>query len=133
MPTKYNRDLHKVKINTWGTKEKSTNGLDNAVAQEFFGGNVGHASIEMTLPPTEETQKLIETYCMAETFAEWQSKKPEKRKSSTFAEYMDKVEHKIPVRLVETQIAQSTLNKEGKLTVGNKKTYEPVYKIDFSY
>ena len=85
---KYNPAIHKVKVNTWGTKGKPSNGLDNFVNQELFGGNVGHASIEMTLPRTEETQKMIEKYCMEETFEQWKAKKPKARGNKTFDAYM---------------------------------------------
>ena len=79
--TKYNPGLHKVKVNTWGTKDKTSNGLDNFLEQAFFGGNVGHASIEMTLPISEETKKMIETYCMEQTFEQYRATlEPKKQK-----------------------------------------------------
>lgn len=41
---------HNVKIKTWGTKDKTNNGMNNFMGQLAFGGNVGHASIVMSLP-----------------------------------------------------------------------------------
>ncbi|KTC86312.1 hypothetical protein [Legionella brunensis] len=71
---KYNPSIHNVEVLTWGTKNKTSNGMDNFVEQELFGGNVGHASIVMSLPINEETKKWIETYCYEETFEEYARK-----------------------------------------------------------
>jgi hypothetical protein len=127
-------NLHKVKVNTWGTKDKSSNGLDNFVDQELFGGSIGHASIEMTLPPTEETQKMIEKYCMVETFEQWKAKNPEARANETFDKYMQVAEQRIPVRLVELITPSFVLNADGELVKDENKASEiSYYKIDFSF
>lgn len=133
--SKYNPGLHKIKVNTWGTKDKTSNGLDNFVEQELFGGNVGHASIEMMLPVTEETKKLIETYCKEETFEEFKAHLPLKAQQKlTFEQYMEQAEDRIPVRLVETSVPLALYNDDGELEVSKKKASQTsYYKIDFSF
>lgn len=51
-----------VKINTWGTKANAGNGILHYLDSEFFGGNVGHVSIEITFPANKEGDALIEKY-----------------------------------------------------------------------
>ncbi|MFO8741411.1 hypothetical protein SC610_05540 [Legionella pneumophila serogroup 1] len=132
---KYSPGLHRVKVNTWGTKDKTSNGLDNFVDQELFGGNVGHASIEMTLPISAETKSWIEKYCMEQTFEEYKATLPEKKqKNLTFEQYMEDAEQRIPVRLVRNTTTKSVFNDEGVLEETNEYASETsYYKIDFSF
>ena len=132
---KYNPAIHKVKVHTWGTKGKPSNGLDNFVNQELFGGNVGHASIEMTLPRTEETQKMIEKYCMEETFEQWKAKNPETRRNKTFDEYIKNAEQRIPCCLVKNITTRSVFNDDGELVKNEDEHASEIsyYKIDFSF
>ena len=51
--------LYGVQVSTWGTKSTNSNGFDNFMDQELFGGNVGHASINMKLPINNETKLMI--------------------------------------------------------------------------
>lgn len=133
--TKYNPGLHKVKVNTWSTKDKTSNGLDNFLEQEFFGGNVGHASIEMTLPISEKTKKMIETYCMEQTFKQYRATlKSKKRNQLTFKHYMEDAKQRIPVRLVETSTNLARYNVDGVLEKTDETASETsYYKIDFSF
>jgi len=52
-----------VKISTWGTKPGAGNGLLHFLDFKLFGGNVGHVSVAVTFPATDENKKLIEKYC----------------------------------------------------------------------
>ncbi|MFI4918705.1 MAG: hypothetical protein ACHP65_04035, partial [Legionellales bacterium] len=131
----YKPGLHKVKVNTWGTKDKISNGLDNFVKQELFGGNRGHASIEMTLPITSETKKWIETYCMQETLEEYKATLPlRKQQTLTFKKYMQDAKKRIPVRLIETSTTLAHYNADGQLEKTAELASETsYYKIDFSF
>ena len=132
---KYSPSIHRVKINTWGTKDKPGSGLDNFVEQELFGGNVGHASIEMTLPITLETQQMIEKYCMKETFEQWKSKKPTDRVNASFIDYIQNGKQIIPVQPILDVNSRSIFNDDGKLVIDeDKKAFKAMYyKIDFSF
>lgn len=45
-----------VTVRTWGTKASKGNGMLNFMDQQLFGGDVGHASINMKLPINETTK-----------------------------------------------------------------------------
>lgn len=128
----YNPAIHKIKVNTWGTTDKDHNEMDNFVASESFGRNPGHASLEMTLPITENSQDLIEKYCMKQTFKEYQDSLPQKK--CTFEEYMANASQRIPVRLVKIETHYARYNTSGQLEktqdIASKIRY---YKIDFSF
>ncbi|MGD9592106.1 MAG: hypothetical protein AB7V32_06265, partial [Candidatus Berkiella sp.] len=53
-----------VTLSTWGTNYHGGNGMAHFIDSSFFGANVGHAAISMTIPATEETQALIQKYCL---------------------------------------------------------------------
>jgi hypothetical protein len=52
-----------VKVSTWGTHPNAGNGMLHFLDTELFGGNVGHASVEVTFPADEKGQALIKKYC----------------------------------------------------------------------
>jgi len=52
-----------AKIQTWGTVDQENNGLIHFLDSELFGGNVGHAAIELTFPKDTKGEQLIEDYC----------------------------------------------------------------------
>ena len=52
-----------VTLYTWGTHSDGGNGMAHFMDASFFGGNVGHAAIEVTLPVNEKTEQLIRQYC----------------------------------------------------------------------
>ncbi len=53
-----------VTLYTWGTHPNGGNGMSHFMDSSFFGGNVGHASIEITLPANPKTEQLIQQYCL---------------------------------------------------------------------
>ena len=53
-----------VTLYTWGTHENGGNGMAHFVDASFFGGNVGHAAIEVTFPANALSQQLIQKYCL---------------------------------------------------------------------
>ncbi len=53
-----------VTLNTWGTHQDGGNGMAHFVDSQFFGGNVGHASLSVTIPATQEGLDLIKKYCL---------------------------------------------------------------------
>jgi|GEM_PF-5907639 len=53
-----------VTLYTWGTHLDGGNGMAHFLDASFFGGNVGHAAIEITLPANAKTEQLIQQYCL---------------------------------------------------------------------
>lgn len=54
-----------VTLYTWGTHQNGGNGMAHFIDAGFFGGNVGHAAIELTIPANETGKKLIQQYCLS--------------------------------------------------------------------
>ena len=52
-----------VSLTTWGTNTGGGNGMAHFIDSEFFGGNVGHASIAVTFPADEAGKELVRKYC----------------------------------------------------------------------
>ncbi len=54
-----------VRVNTWGSDTKGGNGALQFMDAKFFGGNLGHASITLTIPVDKEgrADDLIAKYC----------------------------------------------------------------------
>lgn len=52
-----------VQVLTWGTKPERSNGMLSFLDAKLFGGNVGHASIVLTIPADASGKALIERYC----------------------------------------------------------------------
>lgn len=52
-----------VQFLTWNTESGVGEGLGTAFDAKNYGGNFGHASVEISLPYTVETEKWIEEYC----------------------------------------------------------------------
>lgn len=55
-----------VSLTTWGTSTGGGNGMAHFMDSEFFGGNVGHASIAVTFPADEMGKELVRKYCFKE-------------------------------------------------------------------
>lgn len=57
--------IGEVEVITWGTKDNGGNGLLDQIRAKFYGGNVGHAALRLTIPVDSEgnAEKLIEKYC----------------------------------------------------------------------
>ncbi len=53
-----------VSLYTWGTHTNGGNGMAHFLDASFFGGNVGHAAIEITFPANQESKQLIQQYCL---------------------------------------------------------------------
>ncbi|MBN9287877.1 MAG: hypothetical protein BGO43_00020 [Gammaproteobacteria bacterium 39-13] len=53
-----------VKVCTWGTHPGGGNGMGHYFDTEFFGGNVGHASIQVTFPADEKGAEWVKKYCL---------------------------------------------------------------------
>lgn len=101
----------------------------------MFGGNVGHVSIEMILPSTEQIRAMIEKYCMKETFEQWKMKKSTASENATFNEYIKRSIKILPVRFVGHEVKRSVFNVRGKLKKDRFKNASEIsyYKIDFSF
>lgn len=52
-----------VRVYTWGTHHGAGNGLFHYLDSALFGGDVGHASIALTIPADEKGKELVEKYC----------------------------------------------------------------------
>ena len=53
-----------VKVSTWGSDPNGGNGILHYLDSTFFGSNVGHASVTLTLPADDpKTKVLLEQYC----------------------------------------------------------------------
>ena len=88
----FNNALFGATLHTWGTKSRSSNGMINFLDYQFFGGDVGHASISMKLPINDTSRQWIETYCCRQTYQEFVSGA---KKTTTYEEFLDKVEKRI--------------------------------------
>jgi hypothetical protein len=132
---KYNPTDHSIKIHTWATKDKISNGMDNYIDQELFGGNVGHASIVMTLPVNDETKKWIETYCFEQTFEEYKKTlEPDSAQELTFDSYFNNAPWRIPVSITDNTVFAAGYDKEDKLVAGDEiASTSSGFKIDFSW
>lgn len=53
-----------VALYTWGTHRDGGNGVAHFLDASFFGGNVGHAAIELTLVANHKNQALVQQYCL---------------------------------------------------------------------
>lgn len=54
-----------VNVLTWGTETDGGNGMWHFLDTKFFGGNVGHAAIQLVFPADEEGDRLVKQYCEA--------------------------------------------------------------------
>ena len=54
-----------VKVLTWGTETDGGSGMGHFLDTRFFGGNVGHAAIQLVFPADAEGDRLVEQYCAA--------------------------------------------------------------------
>jgi len=52
-----------AEVITWGSKFQGGNGLKDQIRAKFKGGNIGHASVRLTIPADEKAAGLIEKYC----------------------------------------------------------------------
>ncbi|KTD14618.1 SidG protein, substrate of the Dot/Icm system [Legionella gratiana] len=120
---KYDPSLHHVKIQFWGTKEKTSNGIDNFVEQELFGGNCGHVSIVMSLPINEETKKWIATYCYEQTYEQFNAILP----NLTIENFFKIAKQRIPTTHIQHSTHSAKYNKEMF-----EKTKEIVSNIEFA-
>lgn len=123
--------LFGASVHTWGTKSSTSNGMVNFLDQLLFGGNVGHASINMKLPVTESTKQWIEHYCCCETYQEIQAKN---NHPITFNEYLEQVDKRIPVSQKNHIVRKAKYNEDGQMTPSSQNAYEQTYfEIDFSW
>lgn len=53
-----------VILHTWGTDVGAGNGLGQFLYSELYGGNVGHASLEISFPADEQGKALLQKYCI---------------------------------------------------------------------
>lgn len=103
--SKVNRGLFGITVQTWGTKDKQSNGMINFMDQQLFGGDVGHASINMKLPINEDTKKWIEQYCCKESYEKFKTKNGD----VSYERYLEEVEKAIPFFTKKTRSTQSTI------------------------
>ena len=101
-----------VEVSTWGTNADAGNGMVHYLGTEFFGGNVGHASITMKVPATPEYRDLLEKYCDGDDI-----ERPE-----------------IPYRLVTKDVKQSQRNEDGSFSASEANAYtESYYEVYWSW
>ncbi len=126
---------HNVKVQTWGTNDKTNNGVSNFIEQVGFGGNVGHASIVMSLPINEESKKWIEQYCYEKTFEEYKASLPEKwRNSLTFDDYLKTAPQRIPITQKKDTTLAARYNEDGALVETDDIASESEYfQVEFSW
>lgn len=136
MPTNYNPSLHDVRVRTWGTTSNKGTGLGNFIEQDLFGGNVGHAAINMKLPVTEETKGWVEKYCYDQTYEEYRAtlEDPADIENLTFDVYLRKAKQRIPTSLESNTYQAAKYNVEGVLETSEAVASETHYfEIDFSW
>lgn len=70
MPENPQEDLPKSKrmhcglrVSTWGSHHGAGNGMLHYLNSQWFGGNVGHAAVTLTIPADEKGEALIKQYC----------------------------------------------------------------------
>src|SRR5437868_2914119 len=61
-PENENSTVCGVKVLTWGTSPDAGNGMLHAVDAMLFGGNVGHATVQVTFPNNAKGKELLQ-YC----------------------------------------------------------------------
>lgn len=65
-PKRINHAAAGVMLRTWGTESGGGNGMAHFLDSELLGGNVGHASLEVTFPADKAGEELIAKYCRSE-------------------------------------------------------------------
>ena len=127
----FNNALFGATLHTWGTKSRSSNGMINFLDYQFFGGDVGHASISMKLPINDTSRQWIETYCCRQTYQEFVSGA---KKTTTYEEFLDKVEKRIPFAQKKMSVRKAVYNHEAKLVASAENVSEQAYfEIYFSW
>ncbi len=53
-----------VRVSTFGSRNKDTSGIMHEVDTQLWGGNVGHATLTLTIPASDENKELIRKYCI---------------------------------------------------------------------
>ncbi|WP_133134399.1 hypothetical protein [Legionella santicrucis] len=120
-----------ITIQTWGTQSRSSNGMITFADQKFFGGDVGHASVNMKLPVTSTTKEWIEKYCYKQTYEQFKKIKGEE---STYEEYLKDGGQIIPVSLKTQTTRVARYDSSGKMVATHDKAYEQTYfDIDWSW
>lgn len=127
--------LHHVTLQTWNTKDEVSTGIDSVFDTWFFGGNIGHASIVMTLPINDETKRWVEKYCYEQTFEKYKaSLDVKKQKKLTYDDYLTRSKCIIPTQLVEDvnylAFSEPTGDLKKTARLANDSEY---FRIEFSY
>ncbi|KTD59108.1 SidG protein, substrate of the Dot/Icm system [Legionella sainthelensi] len=123
--------LYGITIQTWGTQSRPSNGMITFADQKLFGGDVGHASVNMKLPVTATTKEWIEKYCYKQTYEQFKKIKGEE---STYEEYLKDGGQVIPVSLKTQTTRAARYDSSGKLVATHDKAYEQTYfDIDWSW
>ncbi|HAT8105457.1 TPA: protein SidG, partial [Legionella pneumophila] len=129
---KVNNSLFGITVQTWGTNDQPSNGMMNFADQQFFGGDVGHASINMKLPVTDKTKEWIEKYCYSQTYDQFKQVKGNEDK--TYEEYLKTAKRLIPVELKTQVTRKAQYDSNGNLVATHEKAYEQTYfDIDWSW
>ncbi|HEN5500016.1 TPA: Dot/Icm T4SS effector SidG, partial [Legionella pneumophila] len=127
-----NDSLFGITVQTWGTNDRPSNGMMNFADQQFFGGDVGHASINMKLPVTDKTKQWIEKYCYSQTYDQF--KKVKGNEDKTYEEYLKTAKRLIPVELKTQVTRKAQYDSNGNLVTTHEKAYEQIYfDIDWSW
>lgn len=97
-----------VRVSTWGSHHNAGNGMLDYLDSQWFGGNVGHAAVTLTIPANEKGEDLIKKYC---------------------------TDPKIPFTKKTITVQQSVLDPvTGKQVKGESTAFqEEVYEIHFSW
>ena len=120
-----------ISVQTWGTQSRSSNGLINFADQQLFGGNVGHASINMTLPITSTTKEWLEKYCFKYTYEDYTLNQ---NSNATYEEYVQNVEKIIPVSIKTQTTRAAKYDSSGQIIATHEKAYEQAFfDVDWSW
>ncbi|WP_115701544.1 protein SidG [Legionella sainthelensi] len=126
-----NDSLFGITVQTWGTKSRASNGMLTFADQQLFGGDVGHASINMKLPVTSTTKEWIENYCYKQTYEEYKKSKGE---DISYEKYLEEADKLIPITLTNQITRVAKYDSSGIIFPTNEKAYEQIYfDIDWSW
>ncbi len=141
MPSeKENLSFYGVTVQTWGTKPENGNGAINFLDQKLFGGDVGHAMVQLKIPVTDQTCEWIATYCCDKnknplTFDTYKLNHPE----ASYHDFLNTFEEEdklIPFRIKQQTVRLTSLDDDpaDKSESGKKNAFQQAYfEIDFSW
>jgi hypothetical protein len=127
-----NDSMFGITVQTWGANSRAGNGMMSFADQKFFGGDVGHASINMKLPINSTTKEWMEQYCFAQTYEDF--KKSKGTEDLSYEKYVQEVDKLIPVSIKSQATRVAKYDSSGHIIPTHEKAYEQVYfDVDWSW